>query len=116
MNLRQLVLKVSANSVYGYTGQTVSKLALVDIAKTITTVGRNSIALAKETVENYFKNRTDGIDDVTVIYGDTDSIMINFHHSPDMDGIRKTFDEAKLGAKLINLKMKAPMSIEFEKG
>ena len=116
MNSKQLTLKISANSVYGYTGQTVAKLSLVEIAKTVTSIGRDSIEKAKRTVEKMFVSRSDDVLPATVIYGDTDSIMINFNHSCDTEGVRMTFEDAHTVARMINNQMKKPMKMEVEKG
>ena len=43
LNGRQLALKVSANSVYGFTGATVGNLPCLEIAATVTAFGRQMI-------------------------------------------------------------------------
>lgn len=75
---RQLALKVSANSVYGFTGATVGKLPCIPISQSVTSFGRQMIEKTWELVESRFK-RANGYDfDAKVIYGDTDSVMVNF--------------------------------------
>ncbi len=45
---RQLALKISANSVYGFTGATVGKLPLLAISSSVTAYGRSMIETTKE--------------------------------------------------------------------
>lgn len=94
LNGRQLALKVTANSLYGFTGalQT-GKLPSIEISSSVTSFGRQMIELTKNTVESYFvkgkvieiKKEDGSIDEVIpitknaqVVYGDTDSVMIRF--------------------------------------
>lgn len=45
---RQLALKISANSVYGFTGATVGKLPCIAISQSVTAFGRQMIESAKD--------------------------------------------------------------------
>lgn len=45
---RQLALKISANSVYGFTGATVGKLPCLQISSSVTAYGRQMIFKTKE--------------------------------------------------------------------
>ena len=45
---RQLALKISANSVYGFTGATVGKLPLLAISSSVTSYGRTMIEKTKQ--------------------------------------------------------------------
>lgn len=47
---RQLALKVSANSVYGFTGAQVGKLPCLEISSSVTAFGREMIELTKKKV------------------------------------------------------------------
>lgn len=51
---RQLALKISANSVYGFTGATVGKLPCLQISSSVTAFGRAMIQSTKELVEQHF--------------------------------------------------------------
>lgn len=75
---RQLALKVSANSVYGFTGATVGKLCCLEISGSVTAYGRRMIEHTKNTVEAYYTKANGFESDCSVIYGDTDSVMVNF--------------------------------------
>ena len=67
MNSRQLALKVSANSIYGFTGvplRSGGKLPLFEASESTTAEGRKALrASANYTKEHY--------DDATVVYGDS---------------------------------------------
>merc|ERR1711865_1060844 len=78
LNGRQLALKVSANSVYGFTGATVGQLPCLQISSSVTAFGRVMIDKTKERVETTFTIANGYPADAVVIYGDTDSVMIKF--------------------------------------
>jgi DNA polymerase Pol2 len=69
LNAKQEALKVVANSFYGYTGYVRAKLYFLQIANSITGCGRYLIQKTRDTVE--------GSAGYKVIYGDTDSIMVD---------------------------------------
>jgi len=51
---RQLALKISANSVYGFTGASKGKLPCSEVAQSVTAFGRQMIELTKKEVEGNF--------------------------------------------------------------
>lgn len=55
LNGRQLALKISANSVYGFTGASVGKLPCLEISQSVTAYGRQMIDLTKTAVEEMYK-------------------------------------------------------------
>lgn len=63
LNSKQLALKVSCNSVYGYTGARTGKMGLWCIAACTTKIGRGMIDDTKAAVENKYG--------ATVVYGDS---------------------------------------------
>lgn len=50
---RQLALKISANSVYGFTGATVGKLPCLEISASVTAYGRQMIELTKKVCDSF---------------------------------------------------------------
>jgi DNA polymerase delta subunit 1 len=75
---RQLALKVSANSVYGFTGAQVGQLPCLAISSSVTAFGRTMIEKTKELVLKQYTKEHGYEFDCEVIYGDTDSVMVKF--------------------------------------
>lgn len=115
LNALQLAFKVTANSLYGQTGAPTSPIFFLPIAASTTAIGRKRLHYAKKMVEENFSGSE-------VIYGDTDSIFINFHLK-DKDGNERTDTSALIetialcqkAAKLINDNVPKPQSIVYEK-
>lgn len=53
-NGRQLALKISANSVYGFTGASKGKMPCLQISQSVTSFGRQMIDMTKSVVEGFF--------------------------------------------------------------
>ncbi|XP_015438316.1 PREDICTED: DNA polymerase delta catalytic subunit [Dufourea novaeangliae] len=108
---RQYALKVSANSVYGFTGAQMGKLPCLEISASVTAYGRVMIERTKQEVEQQYCVSNGYKNDAVVIYGDTDSVMVKF-------GV-KTIEEAmELGreaAEYVTSKFLKPIKLEFEK-
>lgn len=86
LEAKQIAIKYVTNSFYGYTGYVRARFYVLDVASAITSCGRELIQKTKDKVEedkNY-----------KVIYGDTDSIMVEV---PDatMDDALKTGQEVE---------------------
>ena len=69
---------MSANSVYGFTGATVGKLCCLPISSSTTAYGRRMIEQTKSVVEQHYTKANGYESNCVVIYGDTDSVMVNF--------------------------------------
>ena len=111
---RQLAIKISANSVYGFTGVGGERgyYPNLAIAETTTLEGRKLIHETKRIVE-----QEDGYE---VIYGDTDSVMVNFgiRATPDLSDEQRLRMAFRLGEALadkITDRFPAQVVIEMEK-
>ncbi|KAK4688039.1 DNA polymerase delta subunit 1, partial [Tremellales sp. Uapishka_1] len=108
---RQLALKISANSVYGFTGATVGKLPCLAISSSVTAYGRQMIEFTKQEVEAEYSMKNGYEHDAKVIYGDTDSVMVKFGCA-DLPTAMRLGAEA---ADLVSSKFLKPIKLEFEK-
>ena len=111
MDGRQLALKISANSVYGFTGAQKGHLPCLEIAGSVTAFGRRMIEHTRDKVEDLYTMKNGYKCDADVIYGDTDSVMIKF-------GGLNLADCMELGKKAANRlteEFDAPIKLEFEK-
>jgi DNA polymerase delta subunit 1 len=108
---RQLALKISANSVYGFTGAQVGKLPCLEISQSVTAFGRMMIEQTKNEVERKYTIANGYPFNADVIYGDTDSVMVKF-------GVDTVAEAMKLGeeaAGYVSQKFIKPIKLEFEK-
>lgn len=110
-NGRQLALKVSANSVYGFTGATVGQLPCLAIASSVTSYGRHLLEKTKEYVESKYTKANGYEHDAVVIYGDTDSVMVKF----GVTSMEETFRLAEEAAEKCSKIFPNPILLEFEK-
>lgn len=111
LNGRQLALKISANSVYGFTGAVVGKLPCLEISASVTAFGRQMIETTKSLVESTYEN-------VKVIYGDTDSVMIQCitdEAAPDKERLEQAMKFGQQAADFVSGHFLKPIKLEFEK-
>lgn len=99
----QLAYKVVANSVYGQTGSRTSPIRKLCVAACTTAAGRKALNLAKHIAESEFG--------ATVVYGDTDSIFIQF---PTKD-LAKSIELGIAAGKRITSQCRKPYKIAYEK-
>ena len=111
----QLAFKITANSLYGQIGARTSPIYLKDIAASTTAVGRKLLYLAKDKTREYFK-------DAEIVYGDTDSIFINFNPKDETgkplenrEALKKSIDMGVEVEKYIQQFLKPPHKLEYEK-
>uniref|UniRef100_A0A452TZ16 DNA polymerase n=1 Tax=Ursus maritimus TaxID=29073 RepID=A0A452TZ16_URSMA len=108
---RQLALKVSANSVYGFTGAQVGKLPCLEISQSVTGFGRQMIERTKQLVESKYTVENGYGTNAKVVYGDTDSVMCRF-------GVSSVAEAMALGreaADWVSGHFPPPIRLEFEK-
>jgi DNA polymerase delta subunit 1 len=108
---RQLAIKLCANSLYGFTGAPTGKLPCYEISRSVTAFGREMIAFTKKLVEENFCRAKGYSHDSVVIYGDTDSIMVDFKE----DDLHKVFGMGKEISEFVTQRFIKPVSLEFEK-
>uniref|UniRef100_A0A7N8XBP1 DNA polymerase n=1 Tax=Mastacembelus armatus TaxID=205130 RepID=A0A7N8XBP1_9TELE len=108
---RQLALKVSANSVYGFTGAQVGKLPCLEISQSVTGFGRQMIEQTKQLVESRYTISNGYQADARVIYGDTDSVMVKL----GVGTVRESMDIGKEAAEWVSSHFTPPIKLEFEK-
>ncbi len=108
---RQLALKISANSVYGFTGAQVGKLPCLEISQSVTAFGRMMIEQTKNEVEAKYKAENGYAHDAVVIYGDTDSVMVKF----GVDTVADAMELGREAAEFVTQKFVKPIKLEFEK-
>ena len=111
LNGRQLALKISCNSVYGFTGATSGQLPCLQISSSVTAIGRTMIEKTRDLVKEKYNTHNGFPYDSEVIYGDTDSVMIKF-------GVKTLKEALQLGiesSEYVTKHFKKPIKIEFEK-
>merc|ERR1719446_158745 len=111
LNGRQLALKISANSVYGFTGATVGQLPCLEISSSVTAFGRQMIDATKAMVEAKYTIQNGFEHDAQVIYGDTDSVMVKF----GTDSIEQAMEFGREAADMVSKTFIRPIKLEFEK-
>ena len=114
----QLAYKVTCNSLYGQVGATTSPICYKELAACTTATGRKMVITARDLTLQTFEGSS-------LVYGDTDSVFINFTGHIKMNNPGKDLTEYDLlvesiqmgvkAAKNINSHMKAPQNIEYEK-
>ncbi|KAI4291937.1 DNA polymerase delta subunit 1 [Pancytospora philotis] len=118
---RQNALKVCANSIYGFTGSPTGHLPCYAISQSTTAFGREMIVHTRKLIESHFCTANGYPYDSTVIYGDTDSVMIrmawreNGAKAEEKQRLCETFDAAKEIAARVTSTFDRPISLEFEK-
>jgi DNA polymerase delta subunit 1 len=91
LNAKQLAIKVSCNSVYGFFGTGLKgKYPCLPISESTTCIGRSMIYRLKETIETKYPGSV-------VVYGDTDSVMIKFALQGTATPVKESF---KLGSEI----------------
>eukprot|EP00455_Lapot_gusevi_P013195 TRINITY_DN1637_c0_g3_i3.p1 TRINITY_DN1637_c0_g3~~TRINITY_DN1637_c0_g3_i3.p1 ORF type:complete len:670 (+),score=201.46 TRINITY_DN1637_c0_g3_i3:299-2011(+) len=111
LNGRQLALKISANSVYGFTGASVGQLPCLEISSSVTAFGREMIQRTAAVVTEKYCVANGYAHDAEVIYGDTDSVMIKF----GVTTVQEAMVLGKEAAGHVTAFFERPIQLEFEK-
>merc|ERR1712151_720741 len=111
LNGCQLALKISANSVYGFTGATVGVLPCLQISSSVTAFGRLMIDQTKQQVEAKYCIQNGYANDAQVVYGDTDSVFVQF----GVDTVEEAMKLGEEAADMVSETFLKPIKLEFEK-
>lgn len=109
----QLSYKIVANSIYGQLGSTVSSIAYKEIAAATTATGRQLLEFARDETLKKFEGSS-------IVYGDTDSIFINFKLPDGMNPMSReariyTRDTGIAAGKFVTKQLPYPHDLEWEK-
>ena len=130
LDKRQLGYKVTANSLYGQMGSSVSTFFEKDVAASITAVGRMMIMYAKNMIEQIYSDSLYMTKDhgevrtrASYVYGDTDSVFFTFNLEDPITGqpirgkkaLEITIEIAQESAKICSLYLPPPMKLAYEK-
>ena len=103
LNSKQLAIKISCNSVYGFFGVKAGYLPCWPVAACTTATGRRYIDQTKEAVESKYTKANGYPGDAEVVYGDTDSVMVKFQGVPrSMDGMKQAWKLAEEAADYVS--------------
>lgn len=101
----QLAFKVCANAIYGFTGaQKRGSMPCVAISSTVTAFGRKMLYTTKESILNEYT-------EAKIVYGDTDSVMIDFNE----DSLESAMRVGREAANQISKRFIDPIKLQFEK-
>lgn len=123
LDAQQNAYKITANSLYGQLGSGTFKLRLQHLAASVTGYGRKQIMFAKEVIERFYGGGANKSCRSSVVYGDTDSLFVQFNPLNPETGERLTGREARVAAieltgeagHLVTQVLKAPHDFEFDK-
>jgi len=124
LDAEQLAYKLTGNSLYGQLGSGTFKIRLQALAASVTAYGRKQILYAKAAIEQFY-GPARGLKQcaANVMYGDTDSLFVEFNVRNPETGERLTGREARVATieitdeagALITKTLAAPHDFEFDK-
>ena len=123
LDCQQNAYKITANSLYGQLGSKTFKIRRVCLAASTTAYGRKQLMYAKAVVEDCYSGKKDKRCDATYVYGDTDSVFINFRVRDPVtgkpikgrDALPLVKELAIEAGKLCTSSLKAPHDFEYDK-
>jgi DNA polymerase elongation subunit (family B) len=124
LDAEQLAYKLTANSLYGQLGSATFKIRLQHLAASVTAYGRKQIMFAKAAIEKFYGPAAGRADCAAeTVYGDTDSLFVNFNVRNPVTGERLAGREAIVATqhlteeagKMVTSCLKAPHDFEYDK-
>eukprot|EP00918_Siedleckia_nematoides_P028081 GHVU01060413.1.p1 GENE.GHVU01060413.1~~GHVU01060413.1.p1 ORF type:complete len:414 (-),score=85.75 GHVU01060413.1:592-1833(-) len=91
------------------------QLPCLEVSTSITGYGRQMIHDTKQMVEDVCTVANGYEADAKVIYGDTDSVMVDFRLAPGDDLINRTMELGQQMAERVSQRFVSPIRLEFEK-
>jgi DNA polymerase elongation subunit (family B) len=124
LDAEQLAYKLTGNSLYGQLGSGTFKIRLQALAASVTAYGRKQILFAKDAIEKFYGPESGRKDCCAkVMYGDTDSLFVEFNVRNPETGERyegrearqATIDITDEAGAFITKTLAAPHDFEFDK-
>jgi hypothetical protein len=123
LDAEQLAYKLTANSLYGQLGSGTFKIRLQALAASTTAYGRKQILFAKAVIERFYGNEKDARCNAKVMYGDTDSLFVEFspvdpttgERITGRDGRQAVIDLTAEAGHLVTQALAPPHDFEFDK-
>jgi DNA polymerase elongation subunit (family B) len=124
LDAEQLAYKLTANSLYGQLGSSTFKIRLQHLAASVTAYGRKQILFAKAAIEQFYgPQANDPRCSARVIYGDTDSLFVDFGVKNTETGlplmgteaVEATMHITEEAGKFISSALKPPHDFEYDK-
>jgi len=124
LDAEQTAYKLTANSLYGQLGSGTFKVRLQHLAASTTAYGRKQILFAKDAIEKFYgKTANDSRCEASIVYGDTDSLFVNFKvRNPETgellkgkEAIEATMALTEEAGKFVTRCLKKPHDFEYDK-
>ena len=123
LDAEQNAYKITANSLYGQLGSPTFKIRLQHLAASVTGYGRKQIYFAKKIIETFYSDGADERCNAITVYGDTDSLFVQFNPRNPETGEKLTGREARIATieltaeagELVTQALKPPHDFEFDK-
>ena len=125
LDAEQLAYKLTGNSLYGQLGSSTFKIRLQALAASVTAYGRKQILFAKDAIEQFYgpHSKGDYHKGAKIVYGDTDSIFVEFNPRDPETGELLQGREARVATieitdeagALITKVLAKPHDFEFDK-
>jgi DNA polymerase elongation subunit (family B) len=124
LDAEQLAYKLTANSLYGQLGSSTFKIRLQHLAASTTAYGRKQILFAKAAIEKFYgPEANDPRCSAKIVYGDTDSLFVDFGVKDPESGallsgtpaVEATMHITEEAGKFITGALKPPHDFEYDK-